>query len=298
MDDFLHDLDDHLLSTDANHPFADAATHHLDSSSSLSFLGGDLGQGPEPSLDVFQELEQISSLLGLDEFGKMLGFIDAHLGSHTEDSHTSQALFSHISPADVVAEYEPIHLPEAIPGVINDPINDMHYWHLQTHDDTCAIVSQEFILDSLTGPRWSEDALRQDAIDHGWYTPGGGTPLEDVGNLLEEHGVAVERQTGATMQDLANSLEQGQRVIVAVNAEDIWNAANSANASLSSYPGIPGQAADRAVEVIGIDDRNPARPLVVLNDPGTPHGQGEEVPLAVFEEAWASSDDFMMSTAL
>lgn len=180
-------------------------------------------------------------------------------------------------------------------GVLGFPNQDEQFWHLQQHDDTCAIASQQFILDDILGQHFSEEQLCQEAIANGWYTPGGGTPLADVGNLLEAHGVQVERQEGATIQDLVTSLEQGQHVIVAVNAEDIWYH-GTPDDPLASYPGIPGQAADHAVEVIGLDTSDPNHPMVILNDPGTPDGQGESVPLNVFEAAWHASDDFMVST--
>jgi hypothetical protein len=142
----------------------------------------------------------------------------------------------------------------------------------------------------------SEETLRQEAYQHGWYTPGGGTPIEHIGDLLELHGVPVERHEGATLTQLSEQLQQGHEVIVAVNAEDIWNQHPSDNSPLSSYPGIPGQQPDHAVEVIGIDNSNPHGPMVILNDPGHPEGKGLEVPVAQFMEAWSTSGNFLMST--
>ena len=58
----------------------------------------------------------------------------------------------------------------------------------QGYDDTCAIRSQELILRDFGIPV-TEDTLRQQAMDKGWYSPGSGTYLENVGNLLEMYGV-------------------------------------------------------------------------------------------------------------
>ena len=183
-------------------------------------------------------------------------------------------------------------------GVIGTPAADMQYWHYQTFDNTCAVVAQESVLESLTGQHFSEVSLRDEAMAHGWYTPSGGTPVADVGNLLEAHGIPVQQETGASLADIESQLAAGHKVIVGVNGEDIWNNVHPDGGAfpLSSYPGIPGQVADHAVEVIGVDASNPAGPMVILNDSGTPDGRGEEVPADVFEEAWSASGDFMMHT--
>ncbi|WP_159029079.1 hypothetical protein [Streptomyces viridochromogenes] len=179
-----------------------------------------------------------------------------------------------------------------------EPDRDMQVWHQQDHPDTCAIAVQEFALDSVTGQDFSEGALRQEAMEHGWYAPGGGTTLGDVGNLLEAHGIAVEREGGATLQDVAQELDVGHKVIAGVNAETIWDAGHPDGGSLplEAFPGIPGQLTDHVVEIIGIDQSDPTNPEVVLNDPGTPDGRGLEVPIDVFNQAWAASGNFMVHT--
>jgi hypothetical protein len=309
MDDFIHDLGAHLPGADADplggaaaqdpghfsdpdHPFGDAAAQDLGHFSDTDHLFGHLGGGMEPGTHQPFDLGHIglvdiAHVLGINAFDHLRGLMGIS---------ASSTLDPHVGATDTSPAHEHFQPGEHSPGIIGDPGSDMAFWHLQTHDDTCAIVSQEFILDDLTGHHFSEDALRQEAIAHGWYTPGGGTPLDDVGKLLEAHGVHVDHQYGGTLQELADKLQQGQDVIVGVNGEDIWNASGHGDVPLTNYPGIPGQNADHAVEVIGIDDSDPAHPLVILNDPGTPDGQGLEVPAAVFEQAWATSDHYMVST--
>ncbi len=194
------------------------------------------------------------------------------------------------------AHFDPYHPPA---GLIGHPAEDIFHWHQQEHSDTCAIVSQEFVLDQLTGQHIPEEQLRQEAMSHGWYTPGGGTPLDHVGDLLELHGVPVEREYGASLQDIANHLDAGEKVLVAVNAEEIWYPDHSALslAPLLNYLGIPGQPANHAVEVIGIDRSDPAHPQVILNDPGTADGRGLMVSADTFAHAHASSGGFAVFTA-
>ena len=188
--------------------------------------------------------------------------------------------------------------PDQSTHVLGSPAVDMQYWHHQAFENTCAVVAQESVLESLTGQHFSETSLRDEALAHGWYTASGGTPVNDVGALLAAHGIPVQQESDATLQDIENQLAAGHKVIVGVNGEDIWNDVHPDGGALpvGAYPGIPGQTADHAVEVIGVDTSDLARPMVILNDSGTPDGRGLEVPADVFQEAWSASGDFMVHT--
>lgn len=185
--------------------------------------------------------------------------------------------------------------------VVGDPADDMSAWHEQSHTDSCAEVSQEFVLDELTGHDYTENELINDSEQHGWYTPGQGTSMNDVGNLIEEHGFDVEKSTGNSLNDLAEKLDQGDKVIVGVNGEEIWNnvsgsASQNESTSSSALSGVGQGQADHAVEVIGIDYSDKDNPMVILNDPGYPEGKGLEVPADDFVNAWNASDNFMVNT--
>jgi hypothetical protein len=64
---------------------------------------------------------------------------------------------------------------------------------------------------------------------------------------------------------------------------------------LEDSPFAPGVDANHAVEVIGIDSSDPDNIMVILNDPGSPDGCGSMIPLEEFEDAWADSDNFMVT---
>jgi|GEM_PF-1541732 len=182
-------------------------------------------------------------------------------------------------------------------GIIGNPGEDMSYWHMQTHDDTCAVVSQEYILDDLTWQHFNEDDLVNVAIEHGWYTPGGGTTMDNVGKLLEYYGLHVERGSG-TIDSLESALANGHKVIVGVDANEIWsNGTDSIHDQLYSVMGIPDSDANHAVEVIGIDRSDPQHLMVILNDPGHPGGQGSMIPLELFKQSWADSGNFMVEAS-
>jgi hypothetical protein len=185
-------------------------------------------------------------------------------------------------------------------GVVGDPGGWMEFWHVQQHEDTDAIVAQQVILESIFGQALSEDALREEAIANGWYTPGGGMPLEHVGDLLEAHGINVVRTHSASFENLVEKLNEGQRVVVAVDKDEVWNPGQGVlqDEILGDFGRIPGHDANHVVEVIGIDNTYPANPMVILNDPSHPDGKGLMVPAEEFLSAWADSGNFMVSTVL
>lgn len=185
--------------------------------------------------------------------------------------------------------------PAVAPAVIGRPTDEMASWHLQERPDTCAVATQEFILDGLTGVDHTESELLAVAQANGWYTPGAGTSMEDMGKILDYYGLSTERHHNATLDDLQQALVNGDGVMVGVDSDEIWTPGLDPNEPLDAYPGIPGQGADHAVQVIGLDYTDPANPVVVLNDPGHPAGQGEMVPLEAFLEAWEDSGNVLVT---
>lgn len=184
----------------------------------------------------------------------------------------------------------------ATPGIIGDPAADMSRWHEQHTSTTCAVASQEFVLDSLGVTDFSEEQLAREAEAAGWYTADGGTPMAHVGKLLEYHGLHVERAVGSTVDELRAELELGHKVIVGVDSSELWTPGRDGLlAELGDLPAIPGQGADHAVEVIGFIPASPEGPMVILNDPGHPEGRGMLVEQEEFDEAWADSGHFAIA---
>lgn len=171
--------------------------------------------------------------------------------------------------------------------IIGDPEDAMDAWHWQETGTSCAVASQEFVLEQLTGQAFDEADLRDLAEEQGWYSPEGGTPMDDVGNILEHMGLTVERSQGNTIQDLEECLQNGGEVIVGVDSSEIWEGRDN------DFFG-PGMDADHAVQVIGLDYSDPGNPMVILNDPGTANGGGAMISLDVFMGAWEDSGCFMV----
>src|SRR5690348_4046825 len=78
--------------------------------------------------------------------------------------------------------------------IIGTPYQDITEWDgKQTAADDCDIRSQQFIIEQFTGQKLSEQDLEQEAQSHGWYHPGqGGTPIDDMSKLLQDHGIAAD----------------------------------------------------------------------------------------------------------
>ena len=176
-------------------------------------------------------------------------------------------------------------------GVLGDPGQDAQYWHLQEAPNSCAVAAQEFVLEDLTGIPFTESQLADQASANGWYDPAYGTPTDDVGNLLEAHGIPTAREEG-DIEQLTELVAQDRPVIVAVDSSEIWEGADETE--LGDLPFVPGGGADHAVVVTGMDFTDPDNPEVILNDSGHPDGAGMRVSLEDFTAAWEDSGNYMV----
>lgn len=160
----------------------------------------------------------------------------------------------------------------------------------QSYPDTCAIKAQQIILEQ-NGISVSEDQLVQEAIDHGWYYPGSGTSVSDVGKLLELHGLEVERYVNGSIEDLADSISNGNAVLIGVDSGELWN--NGPWEELEDW--ILGPQADHALIASGVV----VNPLngnqeILLTDPGT--GEvAHSYDVDTFLDAWEDSNNFMLT---
>ena len=161
----------------------------------------------------------------------------------------------------------------------------------QNYSDTCAIKSQQLILEEF-GIHISEDQLREEAIAHGWYTPGEGTSMEDVGKLLELHGVQCHQYLNGNIFNLVNELAQGHKVIMGVDSGELWNYGFMEQMEDQC---IGGEKADHALIVSGINTSDPNDIKVIVTDPGT-GDFCKEYSFSQFIDAANDSQFFMVTT--
>lgn len=161
----------------------------------------------------------------------------------------------------------------------------------QVYEDSCAIKSQQFILNDFGIPA-TEDQLVQYSYEQGWYQgDGSGTQMQDVGNLLEAAGIPCTRQADANVFNLVSELSQGHKVIVAVDADELYGK----RFLQWLYDFFGGETPNHALVVTGIDTFDPNNIQVVVTDPGDGSYQ-KSYPLDQFMDAWADSSHYMVST--
>ena len=170
-------------------------------------------------------------------------------------------------------------------------VGDFTNPYQQTYPDTCAIKSQQLIMNEFGIPV-SEDQCVAYSMEQGWYSADGtGTQCEDVGKLLVDSGIPCTQRCEANVYDLANELAQGHKVIVGVDSGELWN--GGFMEWLKDF--FLGDTPDHALIVAGIDMSDPNNPMVVVTDPGT-GDCAKSYPLDQFMDAWSDSQCYMVST--
>lgn len=218
-------------------------------------------------------------------------------GSAHDESHVRESLAPDSEEHVQLGQQSPIQRTEHsmsfsdAPKVIGDPATRIVSEQVHQHyADTCAIQCQRLILNQY-GVGVNEEDLVQEASARGIYNHG--TSPEDVGKLLESHGVGIHRYENANVFNLSNELAQGHKVIVGVESDDLWHK-NSILHEIADFFGLG--KADHAVIVSGIDTSDPAHIKVNITDPGT-GDVAKSYPIEQFMDAWKGSHFMMISTA-
>lgn len=178
-------------------------------------------------------------------------------------------------------------------NTVGTPIEDFNAAPAQQErPDTCNIHSQQQVM-AMFGINVTETDLVNEAIVHGEYAPLGYKGTNTVfhsGNLLERHGIDVHRRINATIDDLISELSQGHKIIVSVDADEIW-AEDEKSLSAEYIKDVISPESNHAVVVVGVDTVTGDVDIV---DPGD--GNLKRISHDVFVNAWEDSHFFMMST--
>lgn len=174
---------------------------------------------------------------------------------------------------------------------IHDPV-----YVQQPDDHSCALRSQQIVLRDFGIDIPFKD-LEQIALDCQVYT-NEGTYTYDIGKVLQLAGVDMHQTIGNSVDDLINELAQGHRVIVSVDAQELWNN-NTMGEQLKNWfeDAIGYQGGNHALIVAGVevDPTYPENNKVILTDPGAGHLR-MEYPMGQFKDAWGDSNCFMAAT--
>lgn len=209
------------------------------------------------------------------------------------DPETGQLLFNPAYASTISGTYAQdlenflpeITYPDHIDG---DPVNSMQQWEYQGDTGRCALYAQKFVIEEFTDQYIDIEEFTGYAESRGWFDDEGGTTFLNMNKMLNEYGIENEMGFHKSIEDIQKCVDQGGKVIVALDCHEIWYGEDNNIFS-------PMSAANHAVEVIGIDRTDPNQPMVILNDSGSPRGKGEMIPLDVFEGAWEDGDCQMIS---
>ena len=159
-------------------------------------------------------------------------------------------------------------------------------WFYQQVDGFCgptsvAIIANEFYGSYTFDPEFL--AYQAEALG---LTPdiSLGMPPESIELLLEAQGIPAEL-VNSNMTELAQCLSGGHGVIAMVDGGEIWGE------DVEEY--FEDWTSDHALVVTEIDT---SKGTVTLADPGHPNGNGLQVSIEQFEDAWADSDYEMVVT--
>lgn len=169
--------------------------------------------------------------------------------------------------------------------IVGDIEGDKESWHRQTSPNSCDICVEEFVAEQLLDKEFSEQDFAEYAENKGWYDYEKGTYADDFGKILEDLGLEVERGMGYDLQDIAEELKNGGKVMCHVNSGALHN---------PEYAEIPGLKGDHMIQVIGIDATNPADVKIIINDSGVPEGEGCRVDASDFLKAWEKSGNLAL----
>ena len=174
--------------------------------------------------------------------------------------------------------------------LVGDPVGDAEHWFNQAANGYCVPSSVAQIVSEYTGQHFAdEDAFVALANELHLFDVGpDGVPsmsLDGALRLLEASGVPASIDPAGTVDELVEHLDEGRRIILAVDSGEIWGTEVAGDTALEF------DAADHAVVLTGIDlDRG----VAILSDPGTPDGNMSEIPLDVLVDAWADADNGMV----
>ncbi len=171
-------------------------------------------------------------------------------------------------------------LPDPVPVLADSGVSEL-----------CAIQCEWQVLKEI-GCEIPLDQLVEESVANGWYQPGRGTPIACLGNLLELHGLQVERIHDASAEDLKRLISMGRRVIVAVDRGEM-EADTLTERIMEGVEELFMQKPDHAVRVFEIVT-DPSGTAVRLSDSSS-EDFTDPIPWKIFKDAWDDSDRLLVS---
>lgn len=162
---------------------------------------------------------QLDTLIhGVDE--DIDGVIDSYETYDYEDIYGDDLSFDNVDIEDdstgglLIDELDNFDPSEANPDdIYGDPDEAMAEWEFQGDTNRCALYSQKFIIDEMTGQDVDIEEIADLAEENGWFSENGGTNLLDMNRVLDHYGVENEMSFGNDLDDLRDCLEGGGKAV-------------------------------------------------------------------------------------
>lgn len=88
-------------------------------------------------------------------------------------------------------------------------------------DNLCDVMCEQYILKDYLGGK-TLDGYVSEMLDNCWLKDSG-TPLHNMGRLLEKFGMSVSRRYDCTLEDIKAGLEKRYKLIAVVDYGQLWN---------------------------------------------------------------------------
>lgn len=154
------------------------------------------------------------------------------------------------------------------------------------HDNRCAILCELYILSQNGINRTSGDWEKQ-AFQQGWLKEGG-TPLYNIGRLLEQECFSIARSFHNTVDTLKEALATGH-VIVVVDSKELTTDVEALDREKLEDDFV-GANPNHAVVVTGVEDKR-----IRYYDPAT--DSDCEISQSLFMDAWQDSSRYMVKVS-
>ena len=152
-------------------------------------------------------------------------------------------------------------------------------------ENYCSLECEKYILHERN-IEFDEEDLLLHAVKNGWQKENG-TALHNVGRHLEAAGLVVTRQYNASIDDIANALNDSDDVIVAVDGGELSD--NRANEIFEDM--VIGQIPDHTVVVLSLDMKGRT---ITIFDPNSSKTT-DTYAIELFVDAWNDSKNYLVT---
>ena len=167
--------------------------------------------------------------------------------------------------------------PEGGMFLFGSPETDKEYWHEQPEANAALIACHRMIAEQIFQEKLPEHEILDYAKRKGYYNSEYGISVNDIDKLFREYGLAAEMDFDVSVTELAEMLDQNEKVICLVN-DFVLACPEAAD--------LYGISPNHAVQVIGMNLADPQQGKVILNNPGDKKGRGAYYDLGRFLKAW------------